>query len=240
MRSSERDTLLFLLAISAGSADGWSYFGMGHAFVANMTGNTVLIGLGLFTKGGDVLHPLLALGCYVIGAAAASYLTRKVRQGATWARAITLTLLLEAVIMGCAEAAWIAIHHFGPSAHTDTYLAVLLGWVAFATGLQSGAMLQLKIPGVVTTYITGTWTNLMSGLVRLGTTERRDSPKKKLEFEERLLMQAGILASYFLAAVLTGWFFRHSPLAVGALSAASVWAVALYAAFRGERAAREP
>lgn len=239
MRSSERDVLLFLLAISAGSADGWSYFGMGHAFVANMTGNTVLIGLGLFTKGGDVLHPLLALGCYVAGAAAASFFTRKVRQGVTWARAITLTLLLEAVIMGCAEAAWIAIHYFGSSAHTDTYLAVLLGWVAFATGLQSGAMLQLKIPGVVTTYITGTWTNLMNGLVRLGTTERRDSPRKKLEFEERLLMQAGILAAYFLAAVLTGWFFHHNPLAVGALSAASVWAVALYAAFRAGKTASE-
>ena len=40
MRETERDVMLFLLAASAGSADGWSYFGLGHAFVANMTGNT--------------------------------------------------------------------------------------------------------------------------------------------------------------------------------------------------------
>lgn len=36
-----------LLATAAGSLDGWSYFGLGHAFVANMTGNTVLLGMSL-------------------------------------------------------------------------------------------------------------------------------------------------------------------------------------------------
>jgi hypothetical protein len=50
-------------------------------------------------------------------------------------------------------------------------------------------------------------------------------------------MQAGILTGYFLAAVLTGWLFSYAPMAVGALSAASVWIVAPYAAFR---AGREP
>ena len=46
MRSVERDLRLLILAASAGSADGWS-FGFGHAFVANMTGNTVLLGLAV-------------------------------------------------------------------------------------------------------------------------------------------------------------------------------------------------
>jgi uncharacterized membrane protein YoaK (UPF0700 family) len=40
VRRIERDLLLLLLAVAAGSADGWSYFGLGHAFVANMTGTT--------------------------------------------------------------------------------------------------------------------------------------------------------------------------------------------------------
>ena len=48
MASVERDVRLLILAASAGSADGWSYFGLGHAFVANMTGNTVLLGLAVF------------------------------------------------------------------------------------------------------------------------------------------------------------------------------------------------
>ena len=237
MRSTERDVMLFLLAISAGSADGWSYFGLGHAFVANMTGNTVLAGMGVFTKGGDVSHPLLSLCCYAMGAAAAAFFTRKVRQGVIWARAITLTLLLEAFIMAAAATLWVAIHRHSPATAAPLpYLTLLLCCVAFAIGLQSGAMLQLRIPGVVTTYITGTWTNLVTGLVRLASHKEPRAQKQHLSFEERLFMQAGILAIYFLSAVLTGWLFRHQPLAVGALSAASILIVALYAAVHTARA----
>lgn len=233
MRSVERDFLLFLLAASAGSADGWSYLGLGHAFVANMTGNTVLTGIAVFQKGGDVFHPLLSLCCYATGAALASFFTRKVRQGVVWAKAITFTLLLEAILMACAAAGWVAVQrHFGSNAVSQPYLTLLLGCVALAIGLQSGAMLQLKIPGIVTTYITGTWTNLMSGIVRFATQEKNEAPKQKERFEERLLMQAGVLVIYFFSAVLTGWLFRHMPLAMGILSAASVLAVAIYAAVR--------
>lgn len=229
MRSSERDVLIFFLATASGSADGWSYLGLGHAFVANMTGNTVLTGIAVFQKDKELLPPLIALICYALGAASAAFFTRKVHPGVTWGRPITLTLLLEALIMAAAEAAWIAIqlHSFALPLH------VLLGCVAFAVGLQSGAMLQLKVPGIVTTYITGTWTNLMSGLVRFEREKSHETPRQRLQFEERLLMQAGVLAVYFLSAVLTGWLFLHNSLIVGAVSAASVMIVAIYAAARG-------
>ena len=62
MASVERDVRLLMLAASAGSADGWSYFRLGHAFVANMIGNTVLLGLAVFQDHGDLLHPAIALG----------------------------------------------------------------------------------------------------------------------------------------------------------------------------------
>ncbi|MGN6697263.1 MAG: YoaK family protein, partial [Thermomicrobiales bacterium] len=42
-----RDTLLLLLAGAAGSLDAISYLGLGHVFTANMTGNTVLLGVAL-------------------------------------------------------------------------------------------------------------------------------------------------------------------------------------------------
>jgi uncharacterized membrane protein YoaK (UPF0700 family) len=240
VRETERDIMLFLLAISAGSADGWSYFGLGHAFVANMTGNTVLAGMGVFQKGGNVAHPLLSLACYVLGVAAAAFLTRKVRQGVVWARSISLTLSVEALIMAAAATAWVAIQrHFAPTVVPPSYLTILLCCMAFAVGLQSGAMLQLRIPGVVTTYITGTWTSLMAGLVRFVTHREPKLPRQQLSFEERLRMQAGILAVYFLSAVLTGWLFRYQPLAVGALSAASIMTVAVYAAVHTARASGE-
>jgi uncharacterized membrane protein YoaK (UPF0700 family) len=228
VRSTERDVLLLVLAVSAGSADGWSYFGLGHAFVANMTGNTVLLGLAVFQNHGDMLHPFISLVCYLAGTAVAALINRKVQPGSMWSSSISWTLLLEALILSGAEAAWIMIHR----GMLLPELNLLLGVVAFAIGMQSGAMVQLKIPGVVTTYITGTWTTLISGVTRLATQKPQGSEGQKLEFEKRLFMQAGVVAAYFLAAVLAGWLFRYSPSSVGAVSAASVLFAALYSAFR--------
>jgi uncharacterized membrane protein YoaK (UPF0700 family) len=225
VRSVERDLRLLILAASAGSADGWSFFGFGHAFVANMTGNTVLLGLAVSQSYGDVLHPLIALGCYVAGAALGSFLTGSVRPDAVWPRAVSRTLLLEALLLLAAEGGWIAIHLH--SSHTPS-LDLLLATVALAIGMQSGAMVQLKIPGIVTTYITGTWTTLLSGLVHLARHEGPQGPAQNVAFEERLMTQAAVLSVYFLSVVLTGWFFRHLPLAVGVLPGLSVLLVAVH------------
>jgi uncharacterized membrane protein YoaK (UPF0700 family) len=242
MRPAERDLLLMILAASAGSSDGWSYFGLGHAFVANMTGNTVLAGMTVFRLNADLLHPALALACYCAGVAAAAFLTRRVREGSPWPRAVSWTLLAEALLIAGCEAAWVAFlrgsaGHFHPA---QSALDPLLGVLAFAIGMQSGAMLQLKIPGIVTTYISGTWTSLMSGAVRFLTKKEHRPRRQNRAFEERLLMQGGILAVYFLAAVLTGWLLTHVPAAVGALPAASVLAAALYSLIRANRAPANP
>ena len=221
MASVERDVRLLVLAASAGSADAWSYFGLGHAFVANMTGNTVILGLAVFQDHGDMLHPAIALGCYAAGAMLGSLFTGGVRPGTVWARAISWTLMLEALLLLAAEAGWIAIHlHIN---HSPS-LELLLGTLALAIGMQSGAMVQLKIPGIVTTYITGTWTTMLSGLVRL----RGQEQQQTQETEKRLAMQAAVLTAYFLSAVLAGWLFRHLPLAVGVLPGLSVLLVAVH------------
>ncbi|MBV8115406.1 MAG: DUF1275 domain-containing protein [Silvibacterium sp.] len=223
MRSIERDILLCMLAACAGSADGWSYFGLGHAFVANMTGNTVLLGMSVFATH-DALHPLISLSCYSAGVITGSLLTRNVQPisgDSPWPRQVSRTLLLEAVLLLCAEMAWFASH---PSGSPHPSHVLLLGCVALAIGLQSAAMVQLKIPGIVTTYITGTWTTLMNGLTRV----RTAPPAKKHEFETRLGMQAAVLAVYFFAAVVAGGLFRYIPTLVGALPALSVLLVALY------------
>jgi uncharacterized membrane protein YoaK (UPF0700 family) len=225
MASVERDVRLLMLAASAGSADAWSYFGLGHAFVANMTGNTVILGLAVFQDHGDMIHPAIALGCYAIGAMLGSLFTGGVRPGTVWARAISWTLMLEALLLLAAEAGWIAIHlHIS---HSPS-LEVLLGTLALAIGMQSGAMVQLKIPGIVTTYITGTWTTMLSGLVGLGRHEEQQTPGQEIEVEKRLALQAAVLTAYFLSAVLAGWLFRHMPLAVGVLPGLSVLLVAVH------------
>jgi uncharacterized membrane protein YoaK (UPF0700 family) len=225
MASVERDVRLLMLAASAGSADGWSYFGFGHAFVANMTGNTVLLGLAVFQPHGDLVHPAIALGSYAAGTMIGSLLTGKVQPGTVWSKAISWTLMLEALLLLAAEAGWIGIHlniSHAPSPE------LLLATVALGIGMQSSAMVQLKIPGIVTTYITGTWTTMLGGLVRLARGEKHPAPEQEVELEKRLGMQAAVLSAYFLSAVLTGWLFLHLPIAVGVLPGLSVLLVALH------------
>jgi uncharacterized membrane protein YoaK (UPF0700 family) len=110
----------------------------------------------------------------------------------------------------------------------------LLGIVALAIGIQSAAMVQLNIPGIVTTYITGTFTTMLTGLVRLPRQKREQAPPQYLEFEQRLTMQAAVVSVYFLSAMLTGWLLRHLPLAVGALPATAVLLVAVHGAIRDD------
>jgi uncharacterized membrane protein YoaK (UPF0700 family) len=231
MASVGRDVRLLVLAASAGSADAWSYFGLGHAFVANMTGNTVMLGLAVFQDHGDLLHPAISLGCYAAGAVIGSLLTGRVQPGAVWSKAISWTLMLEALLLLGAGAGWMAIHlHISSSPS----LEFLLATVALAIGMQSGAMVQLKITGIVTTYITGTLTTMLSGLVRLARDERQQPPGQEAEFEKRLAMQAAVLSVYFLSAVLTGWLFRYRPIAVGILPGLSVLLVAVHGLIYGD------
>lgn len=230
MRPAERDILLLALAIASGSADGWSYLGLGHAFVANMTGNTVLCGLAVFTHN-DLLNPLLSVCFYFAGAVVATLLTRRVPEGSDWHRAVSRTLLLEGALMAAAEIRWTILQLHGelrlPSAH-NPLVHPLLVLVAFAVGLQSGAMLRLRVPGIVTTYITGTWTTVASNLVKLRIRELDRPRRERIQFEERLAMQIGVVAVYFLAAVLTGWFISREPIAAGATPAVAVLFTAVY------------
>lgn len=223
----ERDVRLLILAVTAGSADGWSYFGLGHAFVANMTGNTVLLGIAVFQNHGDLLHPAISLVCYAAGALIGSLLTGDLDADAEWPKAISWALVLEALLLLGAQAGWMAVQlHVRRSPN----LHLLLGIIALAIGIQSGVMVQLKIPGIVTTYITGTWTTMLTGLV--GLAKHRRPSGQALQFEQRLLLQAAVLSVYFVAAVLTGWLFRYHAIAVGALPALSLLLVAAHGVLR--------
>ena len=59
------------LTIVTGLVDAVSYVGLGHVFVANMTGNVVFVGFALAGAPGlSVPASLAALGAFLIGAIA--------------------------------------------------------------------------------------------------------------------------------------------------------------------------
>jgi uncharacterized membrane protein YoaK (UPF0700 family) len=202
--------------------------GLGHAFVANMTGNTVLLGISIFEERGDILHPFISLVFYAFGVALGSFFTRNVKQGSIWNKSVSRVLFLEALLLIASQTAWMSAR--GTPNMIRVYC--VLGCVATAIGLQSGALLALRLPGIITTYITGTWTTLVRGLVLISGSGEK-IPQGEPTFEDRLLIQIIFLAVYFCAAVATGWSLRALPTLVGVISSVPVLGVAVYGAIRG-------
>jgi uncharacterized membrane protein YoaK (UPF0700 family) len=223
MRTAERNILLFFLAITSGSADGWSYLRLGHAFVANMTGNTVLLGVALFGQYHEVFHRLIALVFYVIGVAIGTYVTRNVEHDAVWSKSITRTLFLEGIILLASEVLWI----WARGMPSPLIKFVLLSCVAVSIGLQSGSLLPLRLPGVITTYISGTWTTLVSGVVLISSEQQR-MHGDKTEPEERIAVQIIFLIIYFVSAVVTGYAAHYRPILIGIISLVPVVIVVAY------------
>ncbi len=229
MRRWERDGLLLLLAAGASSTDTWSFFGLGRVFTAQMTGNTVMLGMDLVDRSPALARLLTAVVAYAAGVLCGTLAARGVGGHRRWPRSFSPVLAAESLLLVATAVLWARPH---PSSGTFWTL-LLIALAAAALGVQSAAMQQLRIPGIVTTYISGTWTVVMASLADLLTGHQ---PKRHRRWQQRLTMQAAVVVVYFLAAVLTGLILRTSPRSAAALPAAAISLVALYSYARGETA----
>lgn len=155
--------MLLVLTCAAGLVDAISYLEMGHVFTAMMTGNTVLLALAIGQ--GEVMAALrstLALIAFSVGAAAGAMVLRYGRARGEWPRIVNATLAIEAVILGVFAVLW---RVEGGAARSDVSLLVLIALSGLAMGIQAAAVRHLGVPGVASTYITGTLTSLMAELV---------------------------------------------------------------------------
>jgi uncharacterized membrane protein YoaK (UPF0700 family) len=219
-----RDTLVVLLAFTAGCVDAISYLGLGRIFTANMTGNTVLLGLALGqAQGLAALRSAVALAGYLAGAAGGALLSGRAAKQTLWPPAVTTICACELLILAALSVTGAVL--LSPSAGGVIDLFILL--VATAMGLQSVAVTALGIRGVATTYITGTWTTMMVGLVsKLPLALARPSGA---EPRPGTGMQTAVVGVYLLAAVVGGaadarWHLR--ALAVPTVAVAAVVAIA--------------
>lgn len=185
------------LAWVGGSLDAVSYLALGHVFTANMTGNTVLLATA-FGSGElpNAQRSLLAVVGFALGVAAGTSLLRGQPTG--WNLRVNRVLWLEVALLGAAMLV------FGRTwgdrlpewlVHT---LIVVLGTVM---GLQSAAVRKVHLAGVWTTFITGTLTEWVAGLV-----EREPhgaSPVARV--------QASVYLTYGLAALVTAWLRHRWP-----------------------------
>lgn len=147
---------LLALTFGSGMVDAVSYLGLGRVFTANMTGNVVLLGFGIAGSGGlPVLAPVISLGSFALGAAAAGLLESKldrhaVHVGAAWT--------LQAAFIACATILFAAVHPHAGSASQD----VVIGTLAFAMGVQTATARRLAVPDLPTTVVTQTLTGLVA------------------------------------------------------------------------------
>jgi uncharacterized membrane protein YoaK (UPF0700 family) len=141
------------LAVCAGAVDLLAFAGLGGAFASVVTGNLVVVGLGLAKLDASVLAPAaVAVGGYAVGAAIWQWIWRR-RLAAIVGPLIAESVLVLVLALGW----WLA--HTRPSGEVSL---ILLSVASLAMGGQSIAALRLKAS---TTYMTGTLTGAVHDLV---------------------------------------------------------------------------
>ncbi|MFB7493197.1 YoaK family protein [Streptomyces sp. NPDC056161] len=218
-----RPTVAALLVLTAvtGLIDTFSYFSLGHVFVAYMTGNIVFLGAGL-RPGTDpsVSVPAIAVGGFVLGSLAggrvAARLSRRPRR---W---LVVTLAVEAVLL-----ALVALvsgsspltpdgagpdHQSAPAAALFAHVSIAL--LTLAAGLQNSTVRHFGVPDLNTSVLTLTLTALTADSA-LGGGQGAKARRR-----------AGSIAAMLGGAVVAAALLRVSATAVAALAAVLVALVA--------------
>ena len=146
-RPGREASLLLALASAAGFIDAVTYLGLGRVFTANMTGNTVLLGVAAAEgSSSDVLRALVALGGFCLGGAAGMAWMGE-RDG-SWAWLTRWVFALETLALAALLAVW-------QSAGAGSLRLLLVALSGVAMGAQSAAVRISNVPGVNTTGTVG-------------------------------------------------------------------------------------
>jgi uncharacterized membrane protein YoaK (UPF0700 family) len=212
--------MVLVLTWAASGVDAISYLGLGHVFTANMTGNTVLLGLAIGQgQGLAALRSIIALVAFMLGVALSAVVLETAAGHGEWPISVTRAVLAEGVVLGAFTLTW----HLG--GHSGVTLHALIILSAVAMGIQSAAMRHLKVPGIATTYITGTITSVVAEFAvwlyglrtsplavdPTGQSASLDVPAGRRYRGARL--QAIVVLVYVVAALVSGFLqTRHSRL----------------------------
>jgi uncharacterized membrane protein YoaK (UPF0700 family) len=208
-----KNTLVLLLTGAAGYVDAISYLALGRVFTANMTGNTVLLGLSLVQGDADGAgRAALALAGFLLGGAAGAGIAYRGPSEEGWPRGVTIALIVECVLLAML------------ANDQSSILAGRVMLAAVAMGIQSAAARRLDIFGVATTFVTGTLTNLISLVVRHGVLPSASGHGKRL--------LAAVWIVYVLGAMAAGATLQLAPDLTWLLPAGVVALVVVLATIR--------
>jgi uncharacterized membrane protein YoaK (UPF0700 family) len=162
-----RDRLVVALALVTGATDAIAFIRLGGVFTSVMTGNMVLLGMGVGRGEAALLaHTGIAVAAFIAGTVLGARIAEAPRSDdPLWPRRLSLALTAEFVLFLATAVCWWAV---GSQPHGAVQSTLLAG-DALALGVQSSAVLRLNVSGLSTTYLTGTLTTLVQSL----TTKRR-------------------------------------------------------------------
>ena len=151
--------MLVGLTVLTGLVDAVSYLTLGHVFVANMTGNVVILGFAIAGASGfSIPASMTALVFFAAGSAVGGALSIRLADRRSrlmvLAGMVKLGLILVAAIIAAAAGAGVST--------TGATRFALIALLAVAMGIQNAVARKLAVPDLTTTVLTLTTTGIFA------------------------------------------------------------------------------
>ncbi len=196
----------FLLAAGAGMVNTGGFLAC-RRFVSHLTGFATMHGVGLAeAHWGDAASMALVPLYFLLGCMFSAWVVdRRIQKGQSPLYVLPLAviagLLGVVTLMGCQGL-------FGPFGHYDLKANhLLLAILCLACGIQNAVVSTATGLILRSTHLTGTTTDLGTGLVRC-LWMARNSPERRLEARFNA-MRAGQIAAFILGASIGAYVFPH-------------------------------
>jgi len=147
--------LLIGMTLVTGLVDAFSYLVLGHVFVANMTGNVVLLGFALAgAPGFSIPASGGAILSFALGALVGGHIST--RLGQHRGRLLSTAAGLQTALF----AASVVLAAVSDDRVTAAYRYTLIVLLAVSMGIQNAAARKLAVPDLTTTVLTMTLTGI--------------------------------------------------------------------------------
>jgi uncharacterized membrane protein YoaK (UPF0700 family) len=156
--------MLVGLAVVTGLVDAVSYLTLGRVFVANMTGNVVILGFSVAgAQGFSIPASLSALALFAVGSMIGGLVANRAgHRGRIMAVATSIQLVLIVIADVIARPLGAGAEAVGAMRYE------LIGLLAIAMGLQNAAARRLAVPDLATNVLTTTTTGIFADAKFLG------------------------------------------------------------------------
>jgi uncharacterized membrane protein YoaK (UPF0700 family) len=205
--------LLLAMTLVTGLVDAFSYLVLGRVFVANMTGNIVLLGFALAgAPGFSIAASAAAIVAFAVGALIGGHTATRLRRHR--GRLLGTAAGMQTAFF--AASVVLAARSGNPVA--DAYRYPLIVLLALSMGIQNAAVRKLAIPDLTTTVLTMTITGIAADSTIAGGTGAKAG--------RRLVAVTAMLAGALVGAALVIHAHIFYPLLIVLIVTAIVAATA--------------